>query len=126
MWSIQTLLLEHTVGLLNLGFFFKPQSPAIEDLCHSVFDFLWSPGSKVLHRKIDPGHINIPSGNVTSTFCDLPLAYQTNRIKALQVVKCYYFIISQAKWKSTETVDYNITSHVMHMCTITAFWLKSS
>lgn len=48
---IPTLFLEHAVCFLNLGFFFKPKRPAVEDLCHSVFNFLWSPRSKVLLRK---------------------------------------------------------------------------
>ena len=48
---IRTLFLEHVVRFQNLGFFFKPQRPAVEDLRHSVFHFLWSPGAEVLHRK---------------------------------------------------------------------------
>lgn len=46
-----TLFLEHAVGLLNLGFLFKPKSPAVQDLGHSVFDFLGSPRTKVLHEE---------------------------------------------------------------------------
>ncbi len=52
---IQTLFLEHAVGFLNLGLFFKPKSPAVEDLRHSVFDFLWRPRAKVLLKKDQQG-----------------------------------------------------------------------
>lgn len=47
-----TLFLEHVVRFLNLGFFVKPQRPAVEDFGHSVFNFLWSPGAEVLLREI--------------------------------------------------------------------------
>lgn len=48
-----TLFLQHAVGFLYLGLVFKPQSPAVEDLCHPVFDRLWRPRAKVLFRKTD-------------------------------------------------------------------------
>lgn len=77
---IQTLFLEHAVGFLNLGFSFKPQSPAIEDLRHSVFDFLWSPRAKVLLREINQvSHISVIPQTTTFTFFYLSLAYHTNR-----------------------------------------------
>lgn len=50
---MHTLFLEHAVGFLYLGLVFKPQSPAVEDLCHPVFDRLWRPRANVLFRKTE-------------------------------------------------------------------------
>lgn len=48
---INTLFLEHEVGFLDLRFFFKPQRPAVENLSHSVFNFLGRPRPEVLLTK---------------------------------------------------------------------------
>lgn len=48
-----TLFLQHAVGFLDLGFFFAPQGPAVEDLRDSVFDLRRRPGPAVLLRE-DP------------------------------------------------------------------------
>lgn len=61
-----TLFLQHAISFLNLGFIFKPQSPAVEDLRHSVFHFLWSPRAKILPRRTK--QVGLVSFLQTTTF----------------------------------------------------------
>lgn len=48
-----TLFFQHVVSFLNLGFFFKPECPAVEDFCHSVLNPLRSPCPEVLLTEIN-------------------------------------------------------------------------